>query len=198
MLRYAARALELSGISSRLAPNFLQWLELARGSTPGSGSAGDHLVREELPHRKSSWRAEAAAYARSCVRTHACRALRRGNARRLEAQERFPRHGDTSPHGADRPRDVHRARHRARHSGVDDGAKHRCRQRRGDSDLRVSNSGRAFAAHRLRTQRPSTACHDLTVPQARVSSCLLSPSNPCPYPRPTCDPCRGPRSECDR
>ena len=45
----------------RLAPNFLQWLEPARGSTPGSGSAGDLLVREALPNRKTSWRAEPAA-----------------------------------------------------------------------------------------------------------------------------------------
>ena len=45
VLRYAERALALSGISSRLAPDYLQSLEPARGSTPGSGSAGDLLVR---------------------------------------------------------------------------------------------------------------------------------------------------------
>lgn len=63
VLRYAARALELSGGSSRLAPELLHWLEPARGSTPNSGSAGDLFVREALPHRNPSWRAAAAAAA---------------------------------------------------------------------------------------------------------------------------------------
>lgn len=63
VLRYAARALELSGVSARLAPELLHWLEPARGSTPNSGSASDLFVREALPHRNPSWRAAAAAAA---------------------------------------------------------------------------------------------------------------------------------------
>ncbi|HYW30414.1 MAG TPA: DUF3536 domain-containing protein [Gemmatimonas sp.] len=63
VLRYAARALELSGESSRLAPDFLRWLEPARGSTPHSGSASDLYVREALPNKDPSWRAAAAAAA---------------------------------------------------------------------------------------------------------------------------------------
>ncbi|MES2522081.1 MAG: DUF3536 domain-containing protein [Gemmatimonadota bacterium] len=63
VLRYAARALELSGVSSRVAPDFLHWLEPARGSTPHSGSASDLYVREALPTRDPSWRAAAAAAA---------------------------------------------------------------------------------------------------------------------------------------
>ena len=67
VLRYAARALELSGVSSRLAPDFLHWLAPARGSTPNSGSASDLFVREALPHRDPSWRAAAAAAACASV-----------------------------------------------------------------------------------------------------------------------------------
>ena len=63
VLRYAARALELSGVSSRVAPDFLHWLEPARGSTPASGSASDLFVREAMPSRNPSWRAAAAAAA---------------------------------------------------------------------------------------------------------------------------------------
>jgi alpha-amylase/alpha-mannosidase (GH57 family) len=63
VLRYAARALELSGVSSRVMPDFLHWLEPARGSTPGSGSASDLFVREAMPSRNPSWRAAAAAAA---------------------------------------------------------------------------------------------------------------------------------------
>ena len=63
VLRYAARALELSGVSSRVLPDFLHWLEPARGSTPGSGSASDLFAREALPSRDPSWRAAAAAAA---------------------------------------------------------------------------------------------------------------------------------------
>ena len=63
VLRYAARALELSGISSRLAPEFVRTLEAARGSTPGSGTASDLFVREALPHRDTAWSVAAGAIA---------------------------------------------------------------------------------------------------------------------------------------
>lgn len=63
VLRYAARALELSGGSSRLASDFVQWLEPARGGLSDGGSASDLFVREALPHRNPAWRAAAAAVA---------------------------------------------------------------------------------------------------------------------------------------
>ena len=63
VLRYAARALELSGAASRLAPEFIRWLDPARGVAAGSGSASDLFVREAMPHRDPAWRAAAAAAA---------------------------------------------------------------------------------------------------------------------------------------
>ena len=70
VLRYAARALELSGISSRLAPEFVRTLEAARGSTPGSGTASDLFVREALPHRDSAWSVAAGAIACASLGMH--------------------------------------------------------------------------------------------------------------------------------
>jgi hypothetical protein len=63
VLRYAARALELSGMAARLAPDFVHWLEAARGSAPGSGTASELFVREALPHRDAAWSVAAGAMA---------------------------------------------------------------------------------------------------------------------------------------
>ncbi len=63
VLRYAARALELSGMAARLAPEFVHWLEAAHSSVPGSGTASELFVREALPHRDAAWSVAAAAIA---------------------------------------------------------------------------------------------------------------------------------------
>ena len=63
VLRYAARALELSAAAPHLAPAFVHALEAAQGSTPGSGAASDLFVREALPPRDAAWGAAAGAIA---------------------------------------------------------------------------------------------------------------------------------------
>lgn len=49
VLRYAARALELSRESARLEPDLVAWLATAVGNRPNSPSAGDVFVRDALP-----------------------------------------------------------------------------------------------------------------------------------------------------
>ncbi len=51
VLRYAARALELSGAAARLTPEFVQALSHASNGHPGAPTAGEVFVREALPHR---------------------------------------------------------------------------------------------------------------------------------------------------
>lgn len=51
VLRYAARALELSGMATQLTPEFVQWLTAATNGHPGAPSAADVFVREAQPHR---------------------------------------------------------------------------------------------------------------------------------------------------
>jgi hypothetical protein len=59
VLRYAARALELSGIAARLSPELVRGLERAHSNVPGGGTGADLFVREALPHRDSALRAGA-------------------------------------------------------------------------------------------------------------------------------------------
>lgn len=54
VLRYAARALELSGAAAQLTPEFVQWLTSATNGHPGAPSAADVFLREALPHRDST------------------------------------------------------------------------------------------------------------------------------------------------
>jgi hypothetical protein len=54
VLRYAARALELSGAAAQLTPEFVQWLTSATNGHPGAPSAADVFTREALPHRNST------------------------------------------------------------------------------------------------------------------------------------------------
>ena len=51
VLRYAARALELSGHAARWTPEFVQSLSAATSGAPGAPSAADVFVRDALPHR---------------------------------------------------------------------------------------------------------------------------------------------------
>lgn len=62
VLRYAARALELSGRSARLEPELVRWLAPAVGSN-SPGSASDLFVREALPRRDPALSVAAAAAA---------------------------------------------------------------------------------------------------------------------------------------
>ncbi len=50
VLRYAARALELSGRSARLEPDLVRWLATAVGNRANSPTAADVFVREAVPH----------------------------------------------------------------------------------------------------------------------------------------------------
>ncbi len=63
VLRYAARAIELTGLASRLTPEFVQWLASATSGAPNAGSASELFVREALPHHDAAWCAAAAAIA---------------------------------------------------------------------------------------------------------------------------------------
>ncbi len=63
VLRYAARALELSGHASRLVPELIHWLEPARAAVPDSVTAADVLVRSAMPHRHPTWSVAAGAIA---------------------------------------------------------------------------------------------------------------------------------------
>jgi alpha-amylase/alpha-mannosidase (GH57 family) len=51
VLRYAARCLELSGLGSRLMPEFTKWLGEATSGHSGAPSAADVFVREAVPHK---------------------------------------------------------------------------------------------------------------------------------------------------
>jgi hypothetical protein len=63
VLRYAARAIELTGHASRLMPEFVQWLAPATSGAPNAGSAGELFVREAMPHRDATTGAAAGAIA---------------------------------------------------------------------------------------------------------------------------------------
>ncbi len=63
VLRYAARALELSGMAARLEPEFVKWLETARAGSQDSGGASELFVREALPHRDAALGVAAGAIA---------------------------------------------------------------------------------------------------------------------------------------
>ncbi|MCE2900155.1 MAG: DUF3536 domain-containing protein [Gemmatimonas sp.] len=63
VLRYAARALELSGQAARLTPELVGWLGHATTGAPGAGSAGELFVREAIPHRDNTLCVAAAAMA---------------------------------------------------------------------------------------------------------------------------------------
>jgi hypothetical protein len=54
VLRYAARAIELTGYASRLTPELVQWLAPATSGAPDAGSASELFVREALPHRDAT------------------------------------------------------------------------------------------------------------------------------------------------
>ncbi len=63
VLRYAARAIELTGHASRLTPEFVEWLAPATSGAPGAGSASELFVREALPHHDATVSAAAGAIA---------------------------------------------------------------------------------------------------------------------------------------
>ncbi len=63
VLRYAARAIELTGHASRLTPEFVEWLAPATSGAPGAGSASELFVREALPHHDAAVSAAAGAIA---------------------------------------------------------------------------------------------------------------------------------------
>ncbi|MBU6365965.1 MAG: DUF3536 domain-containing protein [Gemmatimonadetes bacterium] len=63
VLRYAARAIELSGRAGRLASELVTWLANASSGAPGAPSAADVFVREALPHHEPAWRVAAGAMA---------------------------------------------------------------------------------------------------------------------------------------
>ena len=63
VLRYAARALELSGHSAKLQASFMDILALAISNVPDAGNAADLYMREALPHAAPPARAAAAAAA---------------------------------------------------------------------------------------------------------------------------------------
>lgn len=63
VLRYAARALELSRHAARLAPELVQALAAATSGHPGAPSAADVFVRDAMPHRDPVLVAGAAAIA---------------------------------------------------------------------------------------------------------------------------------------
>ena len=63
VLRYAARALELSGHAARLQPQLMDQLALAVSNVADAGTAADLFMREALPHSASAARAAAAAAA---------------------------------------------------------------------------------------------------------------------------------------
>ncbi len=63
VLRYAARAIELSGVALRLQSELLQILSLAVSNVSEAGTAADLFLREALPHINPPARAAAAAAA---------------------------------------------------------------------------------------------------------------------------------------
>jgi hypothetical protein len=71
VLRYAARAIELSGRAARLTPDVVGWLGAATSGAPGAPTAADVFVREAIPHHEAAWRVAAGAMA---VAAHAASA----------------------------------------------------------------------------------------------------------------------------
>lgn len=63
ILRYAARALELSGQAARLSPELVEWLSHATSGVARARSAADVFVREAMPHRDNTLCVAAAAMA---------------------------------------------------------------------------------------------------------------------------------------
>ena len=63
VLRYAARAIELSGRAARLTPEVVRWLGTATSGAPGAPTAADVFVREAIPHHEAAWRVAAGAMA---------------------------------------------------------------------------------------------------------------------------------------
>ncbi|MDQ6612140.1 MAG: DUF3536 domain-containing protein [Gemmatimonadota bacterium] len=63
VLRYAARAVELSGLAARLQSELMQMLSLAVSNVPDAGTAADLFMREALPHIDPAARAAGAAAA---------------------------------------------------------------------------------------------------------------------------------------
>ena len=63
VLRYAARAMELSGIAARLEPAFVESLAQAVGGGVNRRSGSDVFVREALPHIDVMWSVAAGAIA---------------------------------------------------------------------------------------------------------------------------------------
>ena len=59
VLRYAARALELSGLAGRLEPELITGLDTAVSNVAGGGTGADLFVREALPHHDPALRAAA-------------------------------------------------------------------------------------------------------------------------------------------
>jgi hypothetical protein len=59
VLRYAARALELSKLAARLEPELIKGLDSAVSNASGGGTGADLFVREALPHRDPMLRAGA-------------------------------------------------------------------------------------------------------------------------------------------
>ncbi len=73
VLRYAARAIELTGSAARLTPDFVQWLTPATSGAPDAGSASELFVREALPYRDAVDRVAAAAMACAAAGTRKTR-----------------------------------------------------------------------------------------------------------------------------
>jgi hypothetical protein len=69
VLRYAARALELSGMAARVAPPFTEALGMAASNDPAQGTAAELFVREAVPHHPAGSRAAAAAAALAAAGT---------------------------------------------------------------------------------------------------------------------------------
>ncbi len=63
VLRYAARAVELSGESARIEPDLVRWLATAVGNRANSPTAADVFVREALPHEDAALTTAAGAIA---------------------------------------------------------------------------------------------------------------------------------------
>jgi alpha-amylase/alpha-mannosidase (GH57 family) len=73
VLRYAARAMELSGHASRMEGDLLATLGLAVSNVRDAGTAADLFVREALPHAPPPARAAAAAAALRRAGLHSAR-----------------------------------------------------------------------------------------------------------------------------
>jgi hypothetical protein len=77
VLRYAARALELSGAAPGLTPDFMQALSSATNGHAGAPTAAEVFVREALPHRAPALSVAAGAMALAHGLSGAAHTIRR-------------------------------------------------------------------------------------------------------------------------